>query len=95
MSKLLLTSKMKVKKGDEVLVISGKDKGKKGIVKTVLVKVSLLLVEGVNKYKKATKISQNNNENFVITERPISVSKVKVVKKAQKSVSKKGKKDIK
>ena len=86
---------MKVKKGDEVLVISGKDKGKKGIVKTVLVKVSLLLVEGVNKYKKATKISQNNNENFVITERPISVSKVKVVKKAQKSVSKKGKKDIK
>lgn len=86
---------MKVKKGDEVVVISGKDKGKKGVVKVVLAKVSLLLVEGINKYKKATKISQNNNENFLITERPIKASKVKVVKKSQKGVSKKSKKEIK
>ena len=85
---------MNIRKGDEVVVICGKDKGKKGIVKVVFSKLSLVLVEGVNKFKRAVKINQNNNENFLIKERPIHVSKVKVIKKIEKE-EKKSKKKIK
>ena len=85
---------MNICKGDEVLVICGKDKGKKGIVKIVFARTSLVLVEDVNRFKKAMKIGQNNNDNFVVKERPICSSKLKVIKKATKTYSK-VKKEIK
>ena len=78
-------NKMNVNKGDEVVVICGKDKGKKGIVKMVFLKANLIVVEGVNKFKKAMKVNQNNNENYLIKERPIFPSKVKVINKAKKT----------
>ena len=82
--------KMNVNKGDEVMLICGKDKGKVGLVKDVIAKKSLIIVEGVNKFKKAVKVGQNgNNDNYVIFERPLCSSKVKVLKKAKKSFSKK------
>ena len=83
---------LKVRCGDEVVVISGKCKGQKGIVKGVLTKKDKLVVEGVNSYKRAMRISQGNTDNFVTRERPIRVSKVKVVKKAQKAFVKKNNK---
>ena len=52
---------MHVKKGDTVIVISGKDKGKKGKVIKVLPKKVKLLVEGVNmvtKHQKPSKLTQ-------------------------------------
>lgn len=82
----------KVHCGDEIIVISGKFKGQKGVVKCVLTKKDELIVEGINSYKRATKLSQGNADNFVIHERPIGVSKVKVIKKAQKVFVKKNSK---
>lgn len=82
---------MNVNKGDEVIVIRGKDKGRKGIVKAVFLKANLILVEGVNKFKKAMKVNQNNNENFLIKERPIFPSKVKVINRAKKTTPSKTK----
>jgi len=81
---------MNIHKGDEVVVICGKDKGKKGIVKVVFSKTSLVLVEGVNKVKRAMKIGQGNTENFVVKEKPIYSSKVKVVKKNKTNTESKG-----
>lgn len=82
--------KTKICKGDEVVVIHGKDKKKKGIVKSVFTKKNFIIVEGLNKFKKALKIGNGNNEHFVERERPIFLSKVKVIKKADKKSSKGG-----
>jgi large subunit ribosomal protein L24 len=43
---------MKLKKGDNIIVITGKDKGKKGKIVTVLVEKSRIIVEGINMMKK-------------------------------------------
>ena len=50
---------MFIKKGDKVVVITGKDKGKVGIVKIALPKKDQVVVEGVNIVKKHTKSSQD------------------------------------
>ena len=50
--------KMHVKKGDTVLVLSGKDKGKEGKIIEALPKKAKVVVEGVNKVKRHTKPSQ-------------------------------------
>ena len=76
-------------RGDEIVVISGKYKGKKGVVRCVFAKKDELAIEGGNLCKKAMKISHGNTENFVTRERPIRMSKVKVVKKAQNNFAKK------
>ena len=47
-----MAKKMKIKKGDEVLVIAGKDKGKKGNIISVDTKNSRVIVEGINISKK-------------------------------------------
>jgi large subunit ribosomal protein L24 len=52
----------KIKKGDQVVVIAGKDKGKRGAVLTVLDDGAKLIVEGVNEAKKAVKPNPNANE---------------------------------
>ena len=51
---------MKVKKGDTVLVLSGKDKGAKGRVIAAYPKVQRVLVEGVGRVKKHTRISSTS-----------------------------------
>ena len=83
-------NKLDVRKGDEVIVISGDDKGKKGNVLFVNRKKSSIVVEGINKFKKAVKVDQSKNrENFLFTERGIDISNVKVIKKAAKVSTKK------
>ncbi len=69
-----------VKKGDTVLVITGKDKGKTGKVLDVFPKDNKVLVDGVNivtKHKKARK--QNEKSEIVKKTAPIEVSNVMVV----------------
>jgi large subunit ribosomal protein L24 len=69
--------KMHVKKGDKVLVISGKDKGKQGVILAAFPKKSRVLVEGVNIVKKHAKPSQANPQGGIISqEAPIHVSNV-------------------
>jgi large subunit ribosomal protein L24 len=74
---------MKVKKGDTVVVIAGKDKGAKGKVIQAYPKENRVLVEGVNRIKKHTKITQTQRGaqqgGIVTQEAPIHVSNVMVV----------------
>ena len=77
-------SAMKIKKGDTVKVIAGKDKGKEGKVTAVKAKKGKVTVEGVNMHTKHTKPSaQNQNGGIVTQEGPINVSNVMLVVKGQ------------
>ncbi|MGI5245630.1 50S ribosomal protein L24 [Dactylosporangium sp. CA-139066] len=74
---------MKVKKGDTVLVIAGKDKGTRGKVLTALPRENKVVVEGVNRVKKHTRIrtTQRGSKTggIVTQEAPIHISNVMVV----------------
>ena len=74
---------MKVKKGDTVLVIAGKDKGARGKVIQAYPERSRVLVEGVNRIKKHTKVSTTQrgakSGGIVTQEAPIHISNVQVV----------------
>jgi large subunit ribosomal protein L24 len=74
---------MKVKKGDTVLVIAGKDKGAKGKVIQAYPETDRLLVEGVNRIKKHTRVSTNQRGSqtggIITQEATIHVSNVMVV----------------
>ncbi|MDD7183890.1 50S ribosomal protein L24 [Peptostreptococcus porci] len=68
---------MRVKKGDTVVVIAGKDKGKKGLVLSVDAKKDRVLVEGINVVTKHNKPSQTNPQGGITTkEAPIHISNV-------------------
>ena len=72
-----------VKKGDTVLVISGKDRGLKGRVISASPDTQRVLVEGVNRVKKHTKVTQSargSQQGGIVTqEAPVHVSNVQVV----------------
>lgn len=71
---------MKIKKNDTVLVIAGKDRGKKGKVLTVFPKNARILVEGVNLRKKHQKPKKQGEKGQVVSmPGPISVSNVKII----------------
>ena len=74
---------MKIKKGDTVQVIAGKDKGAKGKVIEAYPTRDRILVEGVNRIKKHTRISQNQrgaqSSGIVTQEASIHISNVMVV----------------
>jgi large subunit ribosomal protein L24 len=74
---------MKIKKGDRVIVVSGKDKGVSGKVIEAYPETQRVLVEGVNRIKKHTKITQTQrgaqSGGIVTQEAPINVSNVMVV----------------
>ena len=74
---------MKIKKGDTVVVIAGKDKGAKGKVIAAFPRRDKVLVEGVNRVKKHTRISTTQRGaktgGIVTQEAPIHVSNVQVV----------------
>ncbi len=73
-------NKLHVKKEDTVIVITGKDKGKKGRVIAAYPRENRVLIEGVNMIKKHAKPSQANPQGGIITqEAPIHVSNVMLV----------------
>ena len=59
---------MHVKKGDKVMVITGKDKGKTGVILTAYPKKDRVLVEGVNIVKKHTKPNQENPQGGIVSQ---------------------------
>jgi len=72
--------KMNIRKEDNVLVIVGNDKGKKGKVLKVFPKVNKVIVEGINLRKRHTKPSQNNPQGGIIEkEAPINASNVMII----------------
>lgn len=72
--------KLKIKKGDQVVVLSGSDKGKKGEVLQVRPKDNKAIVQGVNIIKKHTKPSAQNPQGGILeTEAPIQISNLAIV----------------
>ncbi len=70
---------MRLKKGDVVLVLSGKDKGKKGKILKVNLKTSKVVVEGVAIMKKHQKPTQKFQGGIIERPNAIPVSKVQLV----------------
>ena len=68
---------MKIKKGDNIIVIAGKDKGKNAKVVKCLPKESMIIVEGVNIKKKHERARKSNSKGQIIEKAmPIHVSNV-------------------
>ena len=83
---------MKVRVGDNVRIIAGKDKGKEGKVIRTLKKKDQVVVEGLNIVKKHSKPNNTNDKGGIFSiEAPIHVSNVKVIddKKATKEKAEK------
>ena len=86
---------MKIKKGDHVLVMAGKDKGASGTVIAAYPATSKVVVEGVNMIKKNKKVTNQGvrgaKEGGIVTqEAPIHVSNVQLVDPETKKVTRAG-----
>ena len=73
-------SKLHVKKGDTVVVLSGKDKGHKGKVIEAMPKAGKVVVEGAAKVKRHTKPTQSNQQGgIIVKEAPMHSCKVMLI----------------
>lgn len=71
---------MKLKKGDEVIVILGKDKGRKGKIERVFPKTGKVLIPGINIVKKHLKPRKEGEKGGIVEiAKPIAVSKVALI----------------
>jgi len=71
---------MKIRKNDNVVVISGNDRGKTGKILKVFPKIDKIIVEGINIRKRHTKPSQNDPQGGIIEkEAPIHASNVMLI----------------
>ena len=71
---------MKVKKGDSVLIITGKDKGRTGKITRALPKEMKILVEGINLKKKHIKSRREGEKGQIVdVPAPLTVSNVKLI----------------
>ncbi|MGI9366814.1 MAG: 50S ribosomal protein L24 [Rhizobiaceae bacterium] len=64
----------KIKKGDNVVVLSGKDKGRTGTVVEMVTKTDRVVVQGINMVKRHTKQSQTNEGGIIAKEASIHIS---------------------
>lgn len=69
-------AKLKVKKGDRVIVLAGKDKGKRGEVLRALPKENRVVVQGINMIKRHQRATQGVEGGIIEREAPIHVSNV-------------------
>lgn len=69
----------KILKGDDVLVIAGRNKGERGIVRQYIVETNRVVIEGVNIVKKHRKQSQAAQAGIMEVEAPLHVSNVMLV----------------
>jgi large subunit ribosomal protein L24 len=82
--------KLKIKKGDNVKIITGDDKGKTGNVIKVFPDIRKVLIKGVNEKKKHQKPTREKKGGIITIERPVDISNVvklsdaKVDKKVEK-----------
>ena len=80
---------MKVKVGDKVKILAGKDKGKEGKVTVTLKNKDRVVVEGINMVKRHMKPGKAKETGGILeTENPIHVSNVKVISSDKKEVKK-------
>ena len=71
-----MAEKFKIKKGDQVIVITGRDKGKKGEVLEVLRAESRVRVQGVNMVKRHRRATQTDTGGIISMEAPLHISNV-------------------
>lgn len=71
---------MKLKKGDKVLVIAGKDKGRRGKIERIFPKEGKVLISGINLYKRHLKRRDEKHPGGIVEiPRPLFISKVALV----------------
>lgn len=71
---------MKLKKGDQVKVVGGKDTGKSGAIEKVFTKLNKVLVPGVNQYKRHMKArTQGQSSEIVTITKPLPVAQVALI----------------
>lgn len=75
----MTTAKLKIKKGDTVVVLTGKDKGKQGEILTVLPKENRVVVKGVNVAKKNQRQTATTEGGIIEQEHSIHASNVALV----------------
>ena len=71
-----MAGKFKIKKGDQVVVITGRDKGKKGEVLEVMRSEARIRVQGVNIVKRHRRATQNDAGGIISKEAPLHISNV-------------------
>ncbi|MCK5589329.1 MAG: 50S ribosomal protein L24 [Candidatus Pacebacteria bacterium] len=81
---------MKLKKGDKVIVITGKDKGKESKILKVFLSDNKVLVEGVNLKKKYQKDFGGQKGGIIEIPAPIDVSNISIIDPKTKKVSRVG-----
>ncbi|HAD25960.1 MAG TPA: 50S ribosomal protein L24 [Alphaproteobacteria bacterium] len=74
-----MAAKSKIKKGDKVIVLTGRDKGKQGEVLKMLPAERRAVVQGVNQVKRHTRPSANSGGGIVVKEASIHISNLAVV----------------
>lgn len=71
---------MKIRKNDKVMVTTGKDKGREGVVEKVYLKQEKVLIAGLNLYKRHMRKSEQMPKGGIVEiPRPIGVAKVSVI----------------
>ncbi len=70
----MINKKIKLKKGDEVIVLAGKDKGKTGKITKIIPSTNKAIVSGINKVKKHQKPDNNQAGGIIEKEMPIHIS---------------------
>jgi large subunit ribosomal protein L24 len=86
--------KYKLKKGDKVVVIAGKDKGKEGDIVQILRSANKVLVSGVNMVKKHQKASPNESGGLLSKEMPLHVSNIAFIDPKTKKATRIGYKTV-
>ena len=82
---------MKLKKGDKVRVIAGKDKGREGVIEKIYVKQNKVLIPDINMYKRHMPKSEQFPQGGVIDlPRPLDASKVMLVSSTGKDITRIG-----
>ena len=82
--------KFKLKKGDEVIVLTGKDKGKKGKIIKIIPKKLKAIVSEINKVKKHQKPDNNQSGGIIDKEMPLHISNLSFYDPASKKAFKIG-----
>lgn len=91
----MTSAKLKVKKGDTVVVLTGKDKGAKGEILKVFPDENRVLVQGINMVKKHTKASATGAGGIQNEERPIHASNVALLDPKSQKATRVGYKTLK
>ena len=80
----MINKKFKLKKGDEVIILSGKDKGKTGKIIKMFPKRDKAIVSDLNKYKKNQKPDNNQPGGIIEKEMPIHISNLSFFDSSEK-----------